>query len=350
MENSRVLENRDITIYDIAREAGVSPATVSRVLTNNVKVRPEKKEKVQELIKKYNYKPNALARGLTNTRSKVIGLIAADVRNSYYADVFVACEVSAKQLGYTVMLCNSLGETDWEIRQLEMLYEQRVGAIIQLGGSVDDLTSNVNYVETVNQMINNIPMIVTGKLDGTMCYQVQIDAMLAIDLLMEHLIGLGHKKIALVGGRLNVLSTFEKTQRYKQVLKNHQLVYREDYIVTGGYEFETGYKGMNQLFTCDEIPTAVIAINDYAAAGVMRSILEHGYRIPEDISVASYDNTEIAGLLTPMLTSVNYRYEEFGKKLVETAIAASSGETIPRLQMFAPELVVRESTAPVSGL
>lgn len=350
MENHRMLENRNITIYDIAKEAGVSPATVSRVLTNNANVRPEKKEKVLALIKKYNFKPNALARGLTDTGRKVIGIIAADVRNAYYANVFVACENAAKQAGYTVLLCNSLGEGAREIEQLEMLYEQRVGAVIQLGGRADDLISNVHYVEAVNQTVNSIPLIVTGKLDGTMCYQVQIDAMLAIDFLMEHLIGLGHEKIALVGGRLDVLSTFEKIQRYKQVLKNNQLVYREEFVCTGGYDFQTGYNRMNELFTCKDMPTAVIAINDYAAAGVMRSIMEHGYKIPDAISVVSYDNTEIAELLTPMLTSVDYRYDEFGRKLIETAIAASSGEIVPRLQMHSPKLVVRESTAVASKL
>ncbi len=345
MEVRKSMENKTITIYDIAREAGVSASTVSRVLTNSANVRPEKKEKVQYLINKYNFKPNALARGLTDTKSKVIGIIAADVRNSYYAKVFVACEMAAREQGHMVLLCNSLGETEQELTQLEMLYEQRVGAIIQMGGRADDLVSDVGYVEMVNQMTNNIPLVVTGKLDGTMCYQVQIDAMRAIDLLMEYLIDLGHRRIALVGGRPDVLSTFEKYQRYRQILRNYQLDYAEEYVRGGGYDFETGYRGMNELFDCDPVPTAVIAINDYAAAGVMRSAMEHGVRIPEDLSVTSYDNTELTELLNPTLTSVDYNYEKFGKKLVDTAIAAAEGLAVPRIQLVNPELVVRESTA-----
>ena len=100
-------ENKVITIYDIAKEAGVSAATVSRVLTNNANVRKEKKDKVQNLIEKYNFKPNAMARGLSDTKSRVIGIVAADVRNPYYAEVFVACENAAREAGYTVLLCNS---------------------------------------------------------------------------------------------------------------------------------------------------------------------------------------------------------------------------------------------------
>ncbi len=340
---------KNITIYDIAREAGVSAATVSRVLTNNANVRPEKKQKVQALIEKYNFRPNAMARSLTDTRSRVIGIIAADVRNSYYSKVFVACEMAARERGYMVILCNSLGETDLELMQLETLYEQRVGAVIQLGGRADDLVSDTEYVETINQMTSNVPLVVTGKLDGTVCRQVQIDAGKAIDLLMDHLIGLGHKEIALIGGRKDVLSTFEKLQGYRRILKEHHLDYREEYVRDGGYDYETGYRQMNELFACGPVPTAVIAINDYAAAGVMRSIVEHGLRIPEDISVASYDNTSLTELLNPRLTSVDYHYEKFGEKLIETAIAAAEGIEVPQLQLIAPELIVRESTAAVKN-
>ena len=123
---------KNITIYDIAREAGVSAATVSRVLTNNANVRPEKKQKVQALIEKYNFKPNAMAKGLSDTKSKVIGVMVADVRNPFYAEVFLACELAAEKAGYTVLLCNSLGDTDREKQNLELFYEQRVSAVIQL--------------------------------------------------------------------------------------------------------------------------------------------------------------------------------------------------------------------------
>ena len=160
-------ENKVITIYDIAKEAGVSPSTVSRVLTNNVNVRAEKKEKIQKIIDKYNFKPNALAKGLSDTKSKVIGVLAADVRNPFYAEIFVACEEAAIEAGYTVLLSNSLGETQKEIEQLEMLNQQKVDAIIQFGGKVDDIVSNQEYVNKVNSLISRIPMIITGRLEGT---------------------------------------------------------------------------------------------------------------------------------------------------------------------------------------
>lgn len=347
----RVPENKDkaLTIYDIAKEAGVSPATVSRVLTNNANVRKEKREKIQNLIDKYNFTPNAMARGLSDNQRKVIGVVAADIRNPYYAEVFVACENAAREAGYTTLLCNSLGITEREEQHLEMLQQQRVDAIIQLGGRADDLVSSAEYAEKVKQIIPNIPIVVTGKLDGTRCYEVQIDARRAVRLLMDHLVGLGHEKIALAGGRWDVLATFVKIQEYREVLKEHNIPYREEYVIEGSYNYETGYFCMNQILELDDMPTAVVAINDFAAAGVVRSLAEHGYRIPEDISVVSYDNTHLAEFLNPKLTSIDYDYVTFGRKLVETAIAAAQGRKVPRRQKVTPSLMVRESSGPAPG-
>lgn len=348
MEAGRSVEGKNITIYDIAKEAGVSAATVSRVLTSNANVRPEKKERVLKLIEKYNFKPNAMARGLSDTRSKIIGIIAADVRNPFYAQVFVACELAARKRGYTVLLCNSLGEREQEMNQLEKLHEQRVDAVIQLGGRVDDLMSDVEYVEQVNRLLNAVPMVVTGKLEGTKCYQVRIDAMKAMDLLMEHLIALGHRRIALIGGRRDVLSTYEKMQRYKQILVKNQIPYREELVAPdGSYDDMTAYEQMNRMLEQGIVPTAVIAINDFSAAGIMRSLLERGYRIPQDISLVSYDNTYITELLMPKLTSVDYNYESFGEMLVESAISAVEGREVPLLRMVEPTLIVRESSGKV---
>ncbi|MDO4292585.1 MAG: LacI family DNA-binding transcriptional regulator [Eubacteriales bacterium] len=339
---------KTVTIYDIAKEAGVSPATVSRVITNSANVRREKKAKVMELVEKYNFKPNALARGLADTKSKVIGILAADVRNPYYAELFVACEQAAAKAGYSVLLFNFLSEPRLEEKMLEKLQEQRVDAIIQMGGRVDDLVSNMDYVEKINQAMATVPVVVTGKLEGSSCHMVRIDSLKAMDLLMNHLISLGHRRIAFLGGTLSVLSTYEKLLRYKQVLKEHGIPYDPRLVMEGGsYNSESGYELMDRLFEKGVSFTAVVAINDFAAAGAMRSILERGYRIPEDISLVSYDNTYISQLMIPRLTSIDYDYDEFGQELVETAINAIEGRETPLLKTVTPVLVERESSGRV---
>ncbi|MBE5875430.1 MAG: LacI family transcriptional regulator [Lachnospiraceae bacterium] len=345
MQVSRTNENKAITIYDIAREAGVSPSTVSRVLTGSAKVRPEKKERVLQLIEKYNFKPNALARGLADTRSKVIGLLTADVRNPFYAALFVACEKAAHEAGYTLLSSNSLDVLEQEKALLEKLQEQKVDAIIQVGGSVDDLSTNLEYSEFVNQIMTTTPVIVTGKLDGTQCHMVQIDAMKVMDLLMEHLLSLNHRKIAMIGGSMDVSSTFIKVQRYKQILQMNKIDFCPELLLTqGSYNAESGYELMNKIFEQGTVPTAVVAINDFSAVGAVRSILEHGYRIPEDISVVSQDNTFLTSIAVPNLTSVDYDYEEFGRKLIATAIAVIEGKEVSMLQTVTPKLVIRQSS------
>ncbi len=348
MQSKKLGDNKAITIYDIAREAGVSPATVSRVLTNRAKVSSEKRDSVLRAIEKYNFRPNTFARGLAETKSKTIGLLVADVRNPYYASMFVACEMAARMEGYSVILYNFLGDVELEEELLGRLLEQRVDAIILLGGHVDELVSNTGYVEAVNNVMATTPVLITGKLDGTQCSAVRIDAMKSMELVLEHLFSLHHEKIAVVGGRMDVLSTYEKILKLKQCLKEKGIEFDPALIGENGghYDFEAGYRQMNSLLEKGIRLTAVIAINDFAALGVIRSIHEHGLKIPDDISLVSYDNTYMAEAVEPKLTSVDYNYEEYGKTLVRTAIKLVEGMgDVQRVQMVEPRLVVRESSA-----
>lgn len=325
----------------------MSAATVSRVLTSNANVRQDKKDKVLELMEKYDFTPNALARGLTDTRSKVIGIVAADVRNPFYSELFVACELAASKYGYMVLLGNSLGDAMREALQLEKFQEQRVDAVIQIGGRADDRFINPDYLEKVKQVTGRIPMVTTGNLEGLRCYQVRIDDGRGIELIMEHLVGLGHHKISFVGGWTDsIASTHDKFQRYIQLLKQYELPFLPELVGDhGGYDPESGYAAMAAMLSRGHVPTAVIAVNDFTAVGAMKSIREAGYRIPEDISVISHDNSYVAELVAPALTSVEYHYQHFGEVLVETAIHAIEGQEPPARQLVEPALVIRDSTA-----
>jgi DNA-binding LacI/PurR family transcriptional regulator len=343
------LEKKAITIYDIAKEAGVSPSTVSRVLTGSTKVSQLKREKVNALIDKYQFKPNALARKLSEARTYVIGIITADIRNPFYAALFVACEEAANEKGYTLMLCNSLNEKEKEDHYLEKLEEQRVDAIILVGGRVDELVSQEAYIQHVNKISNTTPIVVTGKLDGADCYQVNIDQAYGMQLVMEHLFGLGHKKIALIGGDSKVKSTFEKRQRYLQLLDRQGIKPNPLFMCeNGSYDFEGGYAGMNKIFEEKQLPTAVIAINDFAAMGIMRSIGEHHYKVPEDISLISFDNTYVSDIVNPKLTTVDYHYEEYGEKLIDVAISLIERKEVARIQHVKPQLMIKKSCARVN--
>ena len=350
MEKEKLNTGKTITIYDIAEEAGVSASTVSRVLNGSASVRKEKKDRILKLIEKYNFKPNALAKGLSDTETKTIGIIVADVRNPYYSALFVACEMAAEKAGYSVGLLNSLNEIERESRSLDLFIQQRVDAIIQMGGRVDDLITDDGYAGKVRSVCSNTPVIVTGKLDKTPVYSVVIDEAAGMNLAMEHLISQGHEKIAMVGGNMSVASTFYKYQRYQENLRIHGIPEQGEYVVNSSYDPESGYEAMNKIFELSDRPTAVIAINDFAASGIIRSIKEHGLSIPEDISIVSFDNTYIAEVTMPKLTSVDYDYKNYGKLLINTAIAVANGKTCKTAQMVEPKLVVRESSGPVKKL
>lgn len=339
-------EKKAITIYDIAKEAGVSTATVSRVLSGSASVSKERRERILTLVDQYRFRPSALARGLSDARSKTIGILTADVRNPFYAEMFVACEEAADALGYTVLLANTLGRPEQEIRQLTKFCEQRTDAVIQIGGSPDKLRTDPDYATQVSQILQNVPIVVTGKLDGANCLRVCLDEVRCTRLLMEHLFSLGHREIAFLCGRDEVYSTFQKHECYRQMLEQRGIPYREELVLEGRCNFQGGYDQMNKLLDSGLRPTAVIGINDYAALGIRQSAVDHGLRIPEDISLVGFDNTELCQLVDPPLTSVDYQYPLFGRILVETAVAAIEGREMPEIQWIRPRLAARASSGP----
>lgn len=334
-----------VTIYDIADEAGVSTATVSRVLSNSAAVKQDKKDRVLALVEKYHYKPNALARGLVDTKSKIIGIITADITNLFYSQLYAECEEAAQKRGYTVMLCNTFGAPQQEEKKLEKLLEQRVDAIIIVGGSVDEIHPEERFLETVKQISSHIPIILNEEVKGLDCHVVRINAEKTMDAILQHLQEQGHKKIAFLGGRDTVISTYRKYCRYKKMLDEDGMTFDQRLIGKDGtYDWNSGYDQMNELYKNGPMPTAVIAVNDFAALGVIRSIVEHGDRIPEDIAVVSCDNTYIAQLYTPKLTSIDYGLGLMGEKMVDTAINVIEGRQSPLLQNIEPTLIIRESS------
>lgn len=345
MGSPRHNNSRELTIYDIAAEAGVSASTVSRVLTNSARVNEDKKIRVLEIIDKYNFKPNTFAKGLIDAKSRTIGILMADIRDPYYASMFIACEQAARKENYSVTLYNFLGDAELEECLLRKLQEQRVDAAILLGGRDDELNTDITYVETINSALSTIPTVITGRLDGTDCNMVRINHMRSMDLLMDHLLSLGHSRIAVLGGRMEVLSTFEKVARFKQILKRNRLTFEPDLIGQNGmYDIDSGYTHMNRILEKGLAPTAVIAVNDHAALGIMQSLREHGLKIPDDISVASCDNTYLAASSYPKLTSIDYNYAEYGALLVQTAIHKIDRQPVERLQLIDPALIIRESS------
>jgi DNA-binding LacI/PurR family transcriptional regulator len=339
------MASKTITIYDIAKEAEVSPATVSRVLTGSAVVSAAKYRRVKELIDKYNFQPNALARSLIDTHTKTIGLLVADIRNPYYARLVVECELAANELGYTVVMSNALDNDKLEENCVKRMLTQQVDAIIQIGGRVDKRVSDPAY-SVFMQNFCHVPFITTGRLDGVAdCYRIYIDDADAMQQIFDHLVSLGHNNIAFIGGQNSVQSTYDKWRYYIYQLGRYNLVFREENVIEGNYSENGGFICMNRLFDIEKKkPTAVIAVNDYTAVGALRAASERGVRIPEDLSLVSFDNTFLSEIVKPKLTSVDYNYTKYGKVLIDTTVEAIQNSCYLREQTIKTNLIIRQST------
>jgi DNA-binding LacI/PurR family transcriptional regulator len=167
-------------------------------------------------------------------------------------------------------------------------------------------------------------------------------------LVFEYLIAHGHREIALIGGEKRDRATYQRWQQYIYLMGVNQLPFREEYVQESGFTAEAGYDCLQRLLRGKRLPTAVIARNDYCAVGALRAAHEHGISIPGDLSLISFDNTFLAEIVSPRLTSIDYNYAQFGEALVELAINAAGNHTAPKHGLINPQLILRDSCAPLA--
>ena len=339
---------KNVTIYDIAKEAKVSPATVSRVLTGSAQVKEDKRERVLEIIKRRKFKPNEVARSLFNKKSMMIGFVLPDITNTFFSTVFIEAEKVSIKLGYSMVLCNSMNNNEVESLHLGVLAEKQVDAIIFMGGRVNEVKTNLNYALELQMLAKKIPLvIINGKMTGVDCYKVYTDEDESIIRIVDYLVGLGHKDIAILGGVSGVTSTLIKHEGYIKGLKKHGIKVDRDFIVTSNFSIESGVSGMEKLLKGKRVPTAVIGINDLVALGAIRAIKAAGLEVPKDISVTGFDGTYISELSTPQLTTVYQSYEELGKAAVDIIIGLIKNIELPKEKIIKSRIIIRESCCKV---
>ncbi len=332
---------KNITIYDIAKEAGVSPATVSRVLTENARVRPEKKEKVMRVIEKYDFKPNGLAKGLSNTKTNLIGYIMEDLSDPFWSDVYMKAEAYARSQGYHLALYTSNGDAELEDHMLEFLMERRVDGIIQIGGQVNQMLSDLDYVDHMNRIANTVPIIINGKLDGSDCYQVSLNEGLAMEQIMEYLVDKGHQHITLICGKKNQKPSYDKQLKFKQLLNKYGIGSYDTTIIEMEEEtFEGSYKASGHLFEGLLLPTGIICSNEKVAAGVLKRIHaseEWKNQMPE---VVTFGNTWLHPMITPQMPAVYFEPASYAHVLIDQMIKAIHGIDMER-QVAIPPIILK---------
>ncbi|WP_323169475.1 LacI family DNA-binding transcriptional regulator [Pantoea agglomerans] len=294
-----------MSIQKIARLAGVSVATVSRVLNNSDTVKDANREKVLQAIKASNYQPNLLARQLRTARSSMILVMVSDISNPFCADVVKGIEEEAEKSGYRILLCNSGSDIERSRSSLQLLSGKMVDGIITMDA--------FSKLPELSQLITGTPWVQCAEYadaGGISC--VGIDDSEASQAVVSYLVDKGCRRIALINHDLSYKYAQLRQQGYLRQLAGHELIWQA-ISYTSELSFSAGRQAMKSLLEADEVPDAVFAVSDTLAAGAMAAIQAAGLSVPGDIAVAGFDGTELSEMVSPTLTTLSQPSREIGR-------------------------------------
>ena len=329
-----------ITIGEIANLAGVSKTTVSRVLNKKPDVDPVTREKILALISEYDFQPNAFAKAISSQNNHYIGLLVPHkaeyiFSNSFYTEVMRGVSTEVDACGYYLLICYA-----HDVNYLDIYRQKRVAGFVLLSPG----SYHKGIIESLKT--ENIPFVSTAKVTNEEMVYVDIDNFQGGSLVMEHLVGLGHQRIAYIG-KPTLISSIERMNSHRAVLEKHGLPYDPSLVlVTHNSSIEDGYEYTQALLKNPNPPTAIFLANDIMAVGAMKAIQQAGLRVPEDVSVAGFDDIPLASYSNPPLTTVRQPAYEKGAVATRLLIQSLEKQEVPFCNILDVELVVRGSTGP----
>jgi LacI family transcriptional regulator len=335
------------TVRDVARKAGVSAMTVSRVINGVAGVRPETRRAVERAITELDFVPNGVARGLMSAKSGTLGLIVPDISNPFFSILVRGAETVARRAGYRVLLCNSEGDLNLERQYVQDMISHRAeGLMIAPVGDRSKATLTL-------LARRKLPFVLIDRsVAGLQCDLVQSDSVAGAKLLVSHLASIGHQRIAVIIEPDNVSTARERLEGYMAAMKAAGVKVDPRLVIRTTADRAGGYGAMQQILTLDPRPTAVFAVNNMTALGAMQALRERNIVVPRDIALVCFDEVEHLAVLSPFLTVVNQPTEMFGTlgaQLLLDRVAGDAGGT-PRVVVLPAELLVRESCGAKSGL
>lgn len=328
-----------VSIKEVAEVAGVSTATVSRVLSNRPYVKPEVRERVMAAVAKLEYRPNLVARSLRSQQSSTIGLIVSDIRNPFFTAISRAVEDTAYAQGYSVMICNTDEHPDKEAMYLNVMRDEHVAGVI-FSPTRQTLTNfaalNIDFpIVLVDRSLKN------GGIDAVLLENVAA----GYDL-TTHLIENGYRRIAAICGEASTTGQ-ERWRGYEMALREHGLAPAAEYVKYLEPKIEVGYTVALEMLDLPEPPDAFFMSNSLLMAGALQAIRERNLTIPNDIALAGFDETVWASLVQPAITLIAQPTDEIGKAATELLLQriADPGRA-PRTVLLKGQLVIRGSSAP----
>jgi LacI family transcriptional regulator len=288
----------NVTIYDVAREANVSMATVSRVVNGNPNVKPSTRKKVLEAIERLGYRPNAVARGLASKKTTTVGVIIPDISSIFFAELARGIEDIATMYKYNIILSNSDQNKEKELHLLNTMLAKQVDGILFMGGNITE--------EHVNEFQKSpVPIVLAATIEpNNTIPSVNIDYEQASFEAVTYLVEKGNKRVAYVTGPTDDPINQKKLAGYRRALETHGIAYDEELVIEGDNSYDSGIEAYEKIAELAEKPTAVFAGADEMALGIIHSAQDHGVRIPDQLEVVGFDNTRLATMVRPRLTTV----------------------------------------------
>jgi len=338
------MRSNKINIFDIANEAGVSIATVSRALSDSPNLNSAKQRRVLEVVQKYNYKPSVAARGLNQGHSKLISIGLPEISHPFYSELFSAAADEARANGYSLIL-SRIPDSNSEYQAfLDQLIERRPDGVILAGGMVED-DKEKDRLTVLNHLRNYMPIVLVGDpLENFPCVCISGDMYESSSITVRHLHALGHKRIAFLGGKRQKRGSTRREQGYRDEMTALGLEENICVRLESGYSLEDGAIGIQKLlaeFPPQAQPTAVIAINDLVAMGILRQLNSMGINVPVDMAVVGCDNQFFTSYTNPPLTTIDLHISELGRRAMNHLLHWEKGQNFHHV--LATNLVVRES-------
>jgi DNA-binding LacI/PurR family transcriptional regulator len=326
-----------ISIKDIAKRAGVSPATVSRALHNHPRLSAKTTGAIQALAQEMGYVPSAVARSLVSSRSTTIGVAVNDFLNPFYVDLIANIENAVTGEDYHVFISSFHQNRERELSLMIAFLERRLAGIIVVGSIISH-----DYLTWPNRASMPIVLISCPAYP----FSVSVDHFMGVRLAMEHLIGLGHRRIAYVTQGHQTETQNQRLRGYRTMLAEHDLPLDSQLIVTGDGNMTGGVKAAPQLLALPQRPTAILCYNDMTAIGVINRLQHEGYHVPNDFSVVGFDDLGLAACYSPALTTVRQPTRQLGQGAMHILNHLVAGQKEITPQILEPRLIVRHSTAP----
>lgn len=333
----------NLTINEIARLAGVSRSTVSRVIRGHPNVKQETRELVESVIKQANYRPNSIAQGLAKGTLNMIGLLIGDIRNPFYAEIARGVEDAAHQAGYMVVFFNS----DYQMNR-ELFYLQAAQQFNFSGLILMSVLDNQELIPVLKNM--NCPIVMLNRYIRSLETDVVlVDNIKGGYLATKHLIELGHSKIAHLSGPSLSTAGQGRLEGYRKAFTESGLEIREDDIVEGNLQMESGRQYARRWLLQSDRPSGIFVANDIMALGLIDELQRNGVRIPEDVSVIGYDDLPYTSVRQIDLTTIRQPTYQMGATAMRYLIKRVRGEaTGTQKKTYMPELVIRSTTQSIT--